>query len=490
MSSSILYPKQLVRQQRRPLYKLFWITTLILGMLSIFFCNPTSILGAAGALLIIFFALLPSYIWVSGRVLGLPIFPVFALTYLWTHALQLLNHHPSVSEYSAIEQFWGSFTVALYLCVCTGVWFWQASKISPPLKFYRGFQASKSKSYFLLILFLGVLFSMGSVGGWFYRLGLQDGSFALIRGLILGLTSLSVFSLSLFLSYRQLSLQESSVFVSLLVVYLISNAASLLLVGSISIMGIYILATIIGTNKLPLRTLIISFLIFSILHIGKGEMRQVYWFNSSGQSFVQPWQYPAYYTQWIEYSIKNLQLNRNQANNSQSQQDLGERSGLMHILLMTQTRAPQEVSYLHGKTYQIIPQLLIPRLLDPDKIRSHEGTYILNIHYGRQSREDTFTTTIGWGFLAEAYANFGLLGCICLGSILGYFYGFMTRLSVNVPPYSFRYLLSILVLSFSFQTEFSAGVYIAALYQGVVALTLVSFIFMKKVDQSHLVPYG
>ena len=489
MSSSILYPKQLARQQRRPLYKLFCLVTLALVILSIFLGNPTSILGAAGALLITFFALLPSYLWVSGRILGLPIFPLFALTYLWTHALQLLNHHPNVSEYSPIQQFWASFTVALYLCVGTGVWFWQASKIGLPLKFYRGFQASKSKGYFIFILFLGVLFSIGSTGGWFYRFGLQAGSFALIRGLLLGLTSLSVFALSLFLSYRQLSSQETFIFIFLLVSYLISNTASLLIVGSLSITGIYILATIVGTNKIPWKIIIIAFLFFSTLHIGKGEMRQVYWFNSSsGQSFVQPWQYPEYYSQWIEYSIKNIGLNANQANSSQ--QSISERSGLMHILLMTQSRAPNEVSYLYGKTYQIIPELLIPRLLNPNKIRSHEGTYILNIHYGRQRREDTFTTTIGWGMLAEAYANFGLLGCIFLGSILGYFYGFMTRLSVHVPPYSFRYLLSVLVLSFSFQTEFSAGVYVAALYQGVVALTIIAFVFMKKVPQSHLAPYG
>ncbi len=53
-----------------------------------------------GAILI---ALLPypsSFICgVREKALGMPIFPVFALTYLWTYALPLVSNHPKIITY-------------------------------------------------------------------------------------------------------------------------------------------------------------------------------------------------------------------------------------------------------------------------------------------------------------------------------------------------------------------------------------------------------
>ena len=62
---------------------------------------------------------------------------------------------------------------------------------------------------------------------------------------------------------------------------------------------------------------------------------------------------------------------------------------------------------------------MIPRFFWAAKPRSHVATYELGIYYGLQREEDTVTTTIAFGLLTEAYANFGLIGAVLLGAFWG-----------------------------------------------------------------------
>jgi len=212
-------------------------------------------------------------------------------------------------------------------------------------------------------------------------------------------------------------------------------------------------------------------------------MRSKYWFGGQGGGqavIIQPWQYPAWFAEWAGYSIDyfNRQSNSDLPK-SEEKQSLLERSSVIQLFLLAQDKTPQIVPYLNGATYAIIPELLVPRFLSLNKISSHEGTHLLNIHYGKQTREDTARTTIGWGLLAEAYANFGELGCAGLAVVLGVIYGQTTKWTINAPLLSDRSLLGIVMISFAFQTEFSAGVYIAALFQSVVVLGVLVFVLMK-----------
>ena len=136
--------------------------------------------------------------------------------------------------------------------------------------------------------------------------------------------------------------------------------------------------------------------------------------------------------------------------------------------------------FMYGDTYVIVPELLIPRIFYPDKPISHEGTSRLNIHYGFQTREQTETTTLGFGLLNESYANFGLIGMALLAVTMGAYYGWVERWAAAVPLLSLRGLFAITVVSFSFQTEFAAGVYAAALSQSLVALLGLSMFVVRK----------
>src|SRR5205807_10056325 len=80
----------------------------------------------------------------------------------------------------------------------------------------------------------------------------------------------------------------------------------------------------------------------------------------------------------------------------------------------------------------------------------------------------------------EAYANFGLTGMAMLAIVLGGLYGWIERWAAVVPLLSARGLFAITVASFSFQTEFAAGVYAAALSQATCGVLLLAAFTMQK----------
>jgi hypothetical protein len=165
-------------------------------------------------------------------------------------------------------------------------------------------------------------------------------------------------------------------------------------------------------------------------------------------------------------------LEANTTESGEESQSLLDRASLLQLFLRIQWMSPDPVPYLHGRTYTIIPGLLVPRAFNPQKARTHLGTYMLAVHYDLQTTDDTLTTTIGFGLINEAMANFGYPGCLALAVGLGTFYGVVARWSAGYPTLSLRGLFAILVLSVSFQNEFSAGVYVTTLFQGSCALLL------------------
>src|ERR1700750_2056183 len=100
-----------------------------------------------------------------------------------------------------------------------------------------------------------------------------------------------------------------------------------------------------------------------------------------------------------------------------------ERTSLMHILCLIASYTPERQDYLYGSTYvHVLPQL-VPRVFWPEKPRAHIATFEPIIYYGAAPGEDTNATTIAFGLVAEAYANFGIAG----GVMLGVFWGFVLK---------------------------------------------------------------
>ncbi|MDF5727460.1 MAG: hypothetical protein PUP92_05340 [Rhizonema sp. PD38] len=485
MSNSEVTPQPLAFlapfvQQKKRLLRVFWIIAIGLFLFELYWSGTNSLVSNFGAILITTAAFLPSYLWCSGQAQGMPIFPLFAITFIWTHALPLVDNHPKIITFSIASQLYASCTVTGFLLLGTLIWFQFVKSAPLPPKSYRALGSYKSGAFFLWVIAAGILFNMYFSGGWFF---LDGGLFSLIRGAILGSTDLATFVLSYKLGTQELTKGQSNLFLLLLVAYMLTNAVGLLLVGVASTFLITTIAFIIGRQKIPVFTILIVLLCLSLLHLGKGEMRAKHWVSGQG-TYVQPWEYPAWFGEWIGYTLNDFNKDKDNLPKSEQKQSFLERSSVIHLLLLAQDKSPDQIPLLNGETYAILPQLLIPRLFNSNKIRSHEGTYILNIHYGLQTRENTLTTTIGWGLLAESYANFDLVGCAGLAIILGVAYGQSTRWSLNTPILSDRSLFAVLMMTFAFQTEWTAGVYVAALFQSSMVLGGMMVFLMKSYHTS------
>jgi hypothetical protein len=464
------------RLRQRQLLRAFWPIAWVLCLYELFFAVTPSVLSNCGAIVITITSLLPIYLWFSGRALGLPIFPLFSITFIWTYGLPLIGNSQGTTQYSPEKHWAASLIISVFLLLATFIWF-QFVKRPPPIPHsYRCLEAGKGEQFFLWCLGLSVIFNLYVLGGWFF---LDGGTFALIRGAILGMNTLATFALAYRLGTKELTKRQSQWFLFLFTAAMVVNSASLLLVGSGSMFIIAVAAFAVGRKQVPVKLIIVTILCLIFLHNGKGDMRNKYWFG--GQStLIQPWEYPAWYAEWAGYSINYFtDQGKSISVKSQEKQSFLERSSVIQLFLLTQDKTPQTIPYLNGATYAILPELLVPRFLSSTKISSHEGTSLLNIHYGKQAREDTAKTTIGWGLLAESYANFGELGCMGLAVFLGIIYGQTTKWTINAPLLSDRSLLGIVMVSFAFQSEFSMGVYVTAVFQSVATLGAIVVLLMK-----------
>lgn len=469
----------LTKNKTGNLEKVFWFLSAVL-LVYVFFAETDSFSLNVMCAAITAMALLPSYLWCTGKALGMPIFPMFALTFIWTYALPLISDNPNVLSYLVDQRLFAGTTTLSFLLVGCIVWFRFVKTTPLPSQSYRSLTGSKGNVVFFLALVISVFFSIASTGGWLAILSLNGGSFSLLRNTVVAFTTLSSFVLTYRLGKEELTNKQSKAVVLLLAAFITSSTLSFLLITSATVLLSSIAAFVIGRRKIPVVLLLSIILCFSFLHAGKAEMRARYWGTSRQSSYIQPWQYPTIYSEWINSSISELNLGgAKDSYSTGTGQSFSDRASVVQMMMLSQSLSPNTVPFLNGYTYQILPEMLIPRFLYPDKPWSHEGTFRLNIHYGRQTREDTRRTTIAWGLLAEAYANFGYWGCIGLAIIMGSFHGWVGRLSINAPILSLPSLIAVLLITYAIQSEWTAGVYVAALSQHGIVIAAMAVFLMK-----------
>lgn len=464
-------------QKNYQMARVFWI-----GMGLLLLKNSKELLHlprstSFGALLIGVACMFPMYLWCAGKVRGMPIFPFFTLTYLWTFCLPLLSENPNVWMYSSADHLYAAISTAIFLFSGTFIWWQFVNAPDNKPKPFRALADVGAENFFLTVLGCGGLLNIYMLGGW---ASLSAGVIALIRGIILGLSLLGIFVLCYRAGAGLLSKAKSRLLFVLLGIFILTSAATLILKTALTVFLLSVVAYVVGGRKLPVLPLIIGLLCLLPLHYGKHPMRQKYW-DANNTYYVQPWEYPAWFQEWAGHAQESFNHKPQRYDPPEEEhQSFTDRSSVIHMLMMAQTKIPNPYPYMEGATYAILPQLILPRFINPNKIRSHEGTHMLNIHVRRQTYQDTIRTTIAWGLLPEAYANFGLFGCVGVGMFLGAFYGYITRLGIGAPIFSARSLFGVLVLSMALaSTEWTAGVYFASLFQSSMPLIGMRFVFMK-----------
>ena len=91
-----------------------------------------------------------------------------------------------------------------------------------------------------------------------------------------------------------------------------------------------------------------------------------------------------------------------------------------------------------------------------------------------------WTTSVAFDPVMEAYANYGYIGVVVLAVVMGFFLGWVTRLTIHVPMLSFGFMFGVLVIGTTISGWNTMGVFVTSLWQSFLALAVLSMVLMSK----------
>ncbi len=428
--------------------------------------------------------LLPLVLWSRLRAPGLPLVVLVAGQTLAIFATPILFSNPTLDNYSDEAVHRAGVEVFLFCLALSVAWLIACSSARPPrpIRSYWGLsliridQPATLSRAALLLLGLGaayqVLFAVGVLDALLELL--PAGVFSIIRTVFDAAALAGCLIGGYSIGARLMPHGQPPVFWALFALIFAIKVSSILLSSATGIVVATTLGYFLGARRPPYLFLALVLGVISFLNLSKFEMRAKYWDEYGYSPGVPLLDYPAYYGEWSRYSINILTFNRTlSAQDEATGQRLTDRlNNLQNLLYAQHAIQERDIALLEGATYALVPKLLIPRILWPDKPRSHEGQVMLNIHFGRQRLQDTFTTYIAWGLLAEAYANFGAVwGPLLCGAVLGAIAGRVETWVRAYPVTSLEtFFFLIVAVNFSLSFEMVASVWITSVFQMIVAL--------------------
>ena len=382
-------------------------------------------------------AVLPSTLWIRMGAVGIPVFPIVALVYIPYFARPALTNSDVLPGYSNWEILRAALTVALFLLVASFPWRLLAGRTSSQRRVATDeFDPSREVQFALFGLLVGLIFHIGIISGWWSWLG---SFYGLVRIVAVTFVSVALFFIGVTRAQGFLRGKAWAISVAGVLLLVLSSLGSLFLVGGI----VFILAVLFGhvmvTKRIPWFIAGLVVIAVTVLHAGKGEMRDKYWESGTTYGGVSSMtQLPGFMAEWVAAGMNAI------ATGSYAQSAI-ERTSLLQMVLRVQSESPIRIDYLGGETYALLPAIVIPRFIDSDKPVSQAGMNMLNVRYGILTNEETSSTAIGWGLVAEAFANFGYMGVIGMGLLFGTLCGRLESWSRSAALISLPTLVSIAV---------------------------------------------
>jgi len=432
----------------RQLGVFFIAVTVVLLLLSVFAQDSIAYLCVTVPVLI------PIFLWVSYGAYGIPVLPLIAALFYLYYAMPLLIGD-TLQVYKTSDLVWATLSVGYFLLAASlAAW----PFLAPPQRRPRPASAGRASRYarslkesslrnisligdlnrlIFVGLAAGVLFNAAIAGG---QLGFL-GSFAgLLRACVFPLTYVACYLTGFARGAGLLTGRRWLFAFGAFIAITALSMSSLFLVGGAMNIAAVVLGYVLGTKRLPWTGLIVAFALLSVLNAGKGTVREMYWArDSQSVQNASLTKVPGMLADWFVEGVSNIGSTAARARGP----SLLERTSLLHMVLAVQEATTKIIPYLEGETYTMLPQMLVPLFVDPDKIESQAVLNLLSVRYGRESAENTGKTTIGWGMVSEAYANFGNLGVAAVGAVLGVLCGFLMRLSATAGPTSIAMLIAI-----------------------------------------------
>jgi hypothetical protein len=450
-----------------------------LGLLAValaylgYHARVTDVLHLYQGLLIFTLSFVPGLLWARSGGSRFPVFEPIMLLCANAYAIPLLNGQEQLLQYAPEVVTKASWVVILYQVSALAAYhltpgragrgmFWTETILSPQAEHVVVYGLVLSSAYVAVTTFTGwIPAELESV----------------LRAVFFGIGILCTFICTQRWGRGELTPSDKALVLATLLPQLILQTVGLLLISTVSLIGIALLGYLSGGKRVPWVALLVAFVALAILHNGKSQMRDKYWDQQApAPTFTQ---LPAFFAEWVGYGLQSAHDDNGNDRELSAGRKLLERTSLMHILCLVVNYSPDRQPYLNGETYGYVLPQLVPRLLWPDKPRSHVGTYRLAVYYGLQDEDATNATTIAFGMLAEAYANFGAIG----GCLLGLFWGVglkkLQLLSWHSPMFSLAGLMMILLTAWSFGSELTMAVWVSSLYQAMIVVLGVPFLVRK-----------
>jgi hypothetical protein len=409
--------------------------------------------------IILALAMLPALLWARGANRQFPTFEAYLFTFGNSFAIPLLTGHEQLKFYS-VDTITTSALAVICFQVCAIIAFlatpghpkrgplWQDEIFSDQFGRYLGYGMVINSVYVYISTYQGQWIPAGMLGP--------------SRAIFFGVGIVCTFVQTYRWGLGTLQAGEKGYFLVNLAFQMIVLTSTLFLINGISLLVLALAGYVTGSRRIPVITCVVSFLFLGVLHNGKFVMRAKYWdTEGSGARLETVADLPAFYLEWFE---AGLQLAEAQ-NNPQLSRKLLERTSLFHMMCLVVSWAPARQPFLNGETYQDIPAQFVPRYFWPDKPLGHVSTYRLSIYFGLQREEDTAKTTIGFGAVTESYANYGFFGVCLVGALIGFCQRKVRRWTANSPLLSFPGIFTVLLMSWSFNTEQTMSMWLASFYQ-------------------------
>jgi hypothetical protein len=256
---------------------------------------------------------------------------------------------------------------------------------------------------------------------------------------------------------------------------LFQSFATLLLSSAQGLVLTVLLGLWLGRPRRALPVTLVALVLVGVLQQGKAVVRERYWDNGTGGkalAAVNPTQLVA---EWIDASLNAAPA----AGSGIQRAGVADRISNLYNLFYVVDKLEAGTPPMDGGSLAVIPQVLVPRVFNPDKVRGQEGQVLLNLHFGRQqNRAQTEVTYIAWGFLPEAVGNFGsFFGPLLYGVVVG----MLLRISENVgrlqPLLSVAGLLSLAVtVVWLTSYEMVASTFVGSIAQIITFLVLLTLV--------------
>jgi hypothetical protein len=407
----------------------------------------------------------PAAVWIASGTNGVPVMAGTSILYFIYYGIPILRKSAVLEQYASVEILSAAVTVTLFLVAAGVAWGLvvfgrghQHRDLTPTLISDR-----QLERIIAVGLALGIIFFLALYSGWLSELG---SFFGFVRSISLTIAAVACFMLGHARAKGSLRGWHWALALAGLGILIVLSWISLFLVGGITFCLGAMLGYTITCRRIPWVFLMVATAAVIVLHAGKDEMRSKYWMK--GQNFggdISVLQAPGIMGEWVGNGVSAI-------TSSEYYESAIDRASLLYLLLHVQRLTPDYIPLLEGESYTYLPEMLVPRFISPDKISSQTAMNMLNVHFGFQTVEGTQKTAMGWGLIAEAYANFGRIGVAGVGFLLGLLTGFVERWSVGAPLISLPGLAAVAVLMQLTNMEGEAAGLMTSLFQSMLAISI------------------